>query len=441
MRIALFVHCYYPEHFYGTESYTRTLARELLALGHEPVVVTATFAGEPRQEDFIQRYAIDGVRVIRFDRNRFPDRGLRDTFHLPDLATVHRTLLDEIQPDIIHVCHLLNHTSALLDVARGTGKPVVATFTDFFGFCFNNKLSTVDGTRCAGPNRSRSNCVACAYFSHDGARAGFGRRIARIAVSETVARMPRLAPANWRANVAALKERPGHLSVAYGAYAGALTPTRFLMNAYRASGLTVPLELSRFGIDIDRSDKPPGPSGRTRLGFIGQLARHKGLHLLLCAMRRLDSKQFSLDVYGDETMDPAYAREVRQLAEGLEVVFRGTFPVERTAEVLAAMDVLVIPSTWVENSPLILLQALATHTPVVISDVEGMNEFIEEGRNGFGFTQGSDAALTRVIGRFAAEPGLARAMSALTQYERTSRHMAADVVRFYESVQAKRQAT
>lgn len=400
-------------------------------LGHEPAVVAATFPGEPEQKEFIERYAIDGVPVIRFDRNAQPNTSIRDTYDLPKLETIHRQILEEIRPDIVHVCHLLNHSSALLDTTRRMGLPTVATFTDFFGFCFNNKLNAVDGSLCKGPSRSRSNCIACCYFPADGGPSDMRHRFARAVVPPLVSTFPQLAPRNWRAAIADLKARPGHLASVYRTYAAALTPTRFLMNSYRSSGMNVPLELSRFGIDIDRAAKPPGPDGMTRLGFIGQLAHHKGLHLLLAALRQVGGEGFSLDIYGDETMDPAYAAHIRSLSEGLPVAFRGTFPLERTAEVLRGMDALVIPSTWVENSPLILLQALATHTPVLISDVEGMSEFVEEERNGFSFAKGSVPSLADRLARFAREPGLARAMSLLTHYDRSSRDMAMDVVGFY----------
>ena len=52
MKVALFVHCFFPSHFYGTEKYTLDLARNLRALGHEPVVVAAVFPGEPAQADY-----------------------------------------------------------------------------------------------------------------------------------------------------------------------------------------------------------------------------------------------------------------------------------------------------------------------------------------------------------------------------------------------------
>lgn len=402
-------------------------------------MVTATFPGEPAQSALVERDSFDGIPVIRIDRNVHPNAALRDTFHLPALRFVHERILKDIRPDIVHVCHLINHTTALLEVTGRLGLPTVATFTDFFGFCFNNKLDAADGSLCAGPDAARANCVACAFFAGASGQGTAGGLLRRL-VPPVVARAPGLAPAGWRDTIAALRERPGHLAAAYAAYAGALTPTRFMLESYRRSDIRVPLELCRFGIDIDRAPKPERTAGPLRLGFIGQLAPHKGLHLLVEAMRQAEGQAgagaFSLDVYGDERMDPPYAGTVRAAASGLQAAFRGTFPVERMAAVLAEIDLLVIPSTWVENSPLILLQALATHTPVLVSDVEGMSEFVENGVNGFTFAKGSVKALCARLEAFAREPGLARVLSAGTRYDRTSRHMVEDVVAFYDRARA-----
>ena len=194
----------------------------------------------------------------------------------------------------------------------------------------------------------------------------------------------------------------------------------------------VDMVLSRFGIDIHRSAKPPAPSGPVRLGYIGQLAPHKGVHDLLSALRRLDDAALSLTIFGSEAQDPAYAADLRRAAEGLPVSFAGTFAPEATATVLAGIDVLVIPSTWYENSPLILLQALATHTPVVISDVAGMTEFLEPGTNGFAFRRGDASHLAEILSLFVRDRGLAARMSAITGYARTSREMTEDLLAMYE---------
>ena len=67
MKIALFVHCFFPAHFYGTETYTLQVARQLRSMGHDPVVVSAAFPGEPRRESAVTTYRYDGLRVYCID--------------------------------------------------------------------------------------------------------------------------------------------------------------------------------------------------------------------------------------------------------------------------------------------------------------------------------------------------------------------------------------
>ena len=103
----------------------------------------------------------------------------------------------------------------------------------------------------------------------------------------------------------------------------------------------------------------------------------------------------------------------------------------RMAEVLRDIDVLVIPSRWCENSPLVLLDALATHTPVIVSDTPGLTEFVEEDRNGYRFTLGSAGHLEKVMRKFIDDPQLATKLSQSTEYPRTTRDMAEDVLKVY----------
>lgn len=434
MRIALFVHCYYPEHYFGTESYTRLIARNLRDLGHEPTVVTATFAGEPKQDKLIERYLIDEIPVLRVDKNALPHIGLGETYVQPRMAEVQAHILRELAPDVVHVTHLINHTASLLGVCERMAIPAFATFTDFFGFCFNNKLEAADSGLCAGPDRLRANCIAC-LMRDSPAPTPMRRWLqgprARPVVSKVLARRPSLAGGD-AADIVDLQRRPDRLLDAYRSYRAALAPSRFLRDSYHANGFEN-LVLSHFGIDLDRSAKPPAAAGPIRLGYIGQLAPHKGIHHLLDAIRKLDAGDaLNLAIFGSEEQNPAYAAELRRGAAGLPVAFRGTFPVEQVSEIMAGLDLLVIPSTWYENSPLILLQALATHTPVIISDVAGMTEFVRPGENGFAFRRGQAEDLTAVLRRFVDVPELARRMSGSTYYERTSRDMTQDLLSMYE---------
>ncbi|MGH6841249.1 MAG: glycosyltransferase, partial [Methylocella sp.] len=209
-------------------------------------------------------------------------------------------------------------------------------------------------------------------------------------------------------------------------------PTLFLKGAYERNGFPAPLRLSHFGIDIDRSPKPERSDPRAvKLGFIGQLTPHKGAHLLVEAFRASGRGNLSLTVFGPQDQDLAYYAKLRRQAEGLEIKFLGILPRAELAAAFGALDYLVIPSTWYENSPLILLQALATHTPVIVADVSGMTEFVENGVNGFHFSRGNIGSLTGILRRIADEPNLARKMCAASSYERVPADMASDVLALY----------
>jgi glycosyltransferase involved in cell wall biosynthesis len=441
MRIVLYVHCFFPTHFYGTEAYTLALAKELVVLGHEPMVISATLAGEPGQNRLVEEYSFEGLRVISIDKNVYPDRRVRDTYEQPALRHVHERVLRMLQPDVVHVCHLISHTTAVLEVTRRMGIPTFATLTDFFGICYNNVLENTKSELCAGPDAVRANCVAC-FLKLEGARQN-------ATPLSKLANLPVIRPIVSR-GLAHLGQgdrdsfvidgfvpndivvRPGILRQAMGVYREAIAPTQFLKTAYERNAFPAPVRISHFGIEIDRAPKPPRPEARKlRLGFIGQIAPHKGVHLLLDALRRCGRDNLSLAIWGPQNQSPRYTERLRAQAQGLPVTFRGTIPRSELAEVLWSIDYLVIPSTWYENSPLILLQALATHTPPIISNVPGMTEFVEHGRNGFHFERGNVDSLVRVLQSVADDPELVDRLSVGMAYGRIPADMARDVAAMY----------
>lgn len=441
MKIALFVHCFFPEHFYGTETYTLGLAKNLQSLGHEVTVVAGVFQGETRRGAVITHSSYDGVPVVTIDKNYEPHARVRETYFQEAMRPHLTEVLRGLSPDVVHVTHLINHTAVLLEVVKQLGIPLVATLTDFFGFCYNNKLEAADGSLCAGPDRWRSNCIAChlkAAASGGEPRAKklatipYGWRLGGLALRAGEAfGWPRVAGA--AAVVPDIVERPQILARAYRGYNAMIAPTQFLRDAYVRNGFDdAQLSLSRFGVDIDRSPKPARAHATPlTIGFIGQIAAHKGTSLIVRAARALPAGSVRLIIYGPEDQDRDYMRSLREAA-GPETEFRGTFNPERMAAVLAEMDVLAIPSTWYENSPLVLLNALATHTPVLVSDVQGLTEFITEGRDGWSFRRGDLEDLMRIMSTLVADPAAVRAASASTSYSRTTHSMTIEVEAIYD---------
>jgi glycosyltransferase involved in cell wall biosynthesis len=154
--------------------------------------------------------------------------------------------------------------------------------------------------------------------------------------------------------------------------------------------------------------------GALVLGFIGSLLPHKGLHVLLEAMKRLPgTSRVTLKVYGSAPEEGTqYALDLRKIASGeSRIAFCGTFGNRHIADVLDGIDVLVIPSLWHENMPLVALSAQAAGCPLVASDIGGMSDVVVHGKNGLLFARGSSVELAELIVRLSADDGLLARLS------------------------------
>ena len=67
--------------------------------------------------------------------------------------------------------------------------------------------------------------------------------------------------------------------------------------------------------------------------------------------------------------------------------------------ILDSVDAIVVPSTWWENSPVVIEEALARRVPVICSDIGGMAEKVRDGIDGWHFQAGSANSLADVIAR------------------------------------------
>jgi glycosyltransferase involved in cell wall biosynthesis len=150
------------------------------------------------------------------------------------------------------------------------------------------------------------------------------------------------------------------------------------------------------------------PAGQLRVGYLGQIAAHKGLHVLLEAARRLPEAALSVRAYGDTTPFPNYTARLRRLIDGDErLTLAGPYAGQAALrDLLRDLDVVVVPSLWYENSPNVILEAFAHGTPVIVSDLGGMAELVTDGVDGLRFPAGDAAALARCLRRFLDEPGL-----------------------------------
>ena len=128
--------------------------------------------------------------------------------------------------------------------------------------------------------------------------------------------------------------------------------------------------------------------------------------MLLEALALLGTMEpLELVLYGNPNDDPVYAEQLRHLADPMPQVHWGVvFGSEQVFAVLAQLDLLVVPSLWRENAPLIVLQALASGLPLLLSDVEGMADQVQPGTNALLFPPGDSSALAALIQQLEADP-------------------------------------
>jgi glycosyltransferase involved in cell wall biosynthesis len=176
-----------------------------------------------------------------------------------------------------------------------------------------------------------------------------------------------------------------------------VAPSQSIADEFAAAGLDRSrLEVSDYGfpeIGLTRTrgrtrgltpGQTPGQTHRPRLriGFVGTLTWHKGAHVLLEAVSRLPPDAYELLIHGDPLVFPEYVSTLRKRAAGLPVSFEGRFDGSAAADIYRALDVLVVPSLWLENSPLVIHEAYQAGVPVVGSRIGGTAQLIEDGRNG-----------------------------------------------------------
>jgi hypothetical protein len=175
------------------------------------------------------------------------------------------------------------------------------------------------------------------------------------------------------------------------------------------------IKQSAFGINIAGFDEfhRDYPDGRPiTIGYIGTLAPHKGCHVLVDAFGKLSNSDSRLKIYGNPKEFPDYVAGLHAAAKENDAIeFCGTFPNAHIADVLSGIDVLVVPSVWYENTPLVVYSALAAKCPVIASNFPGMSEVVRDGWNGLLFEPSSADALSDCLARLRREPALLQALS------------------------------
>ena len=417
MRILLVVHGFPPAAGGGTEVYTRNLATALGDDPHDRVMVLARESDPGRPEHAVRRVERGSVSATMVNNTFQACLSFEESYANPAIARIAGEVLDAWRPDVVHIQHLTCLSTGIPGEAVRRSIPVVMTLNDYWLICHRGQLVDRDGAACAGPFGSGcAGCVQPEMLAGPAAlRCGRALRSSRVPGAPlAVALASRaLGEATSRQHAAAATvARLRHMQAAVGSIDLFLAPSQTLYDAFRPFGIP-PARLVRCnqGIPLgcDRRELPHRRHGPLRIGFAGGLLPTKGADVLLDALDLLPAGSVVLDLLGSSDAyhgENGYRRSLAARLGHPAIRRLGPVPPARMASVLDDLDVLVMPSTWLENAPFTIREAFAARVPVVASNLGGMAEMVRDGIDGLLFPPGDPGGLAAALRRLIDEPSL-----------------------------------
>jgi glycosyltransferase involved in cell wall biosynthesis len=366
VRVLIVTHRFPPFGVSGVERVAEQTARELMAAGDEVIVLTRRQSIAPALPR-LERSSHRGTEVLMIAgggplHGRFPK-------HATVLERLFERTLLETQPDVVLATHLMDHSPGYVAIARRWRIPVVLELHDYYTICEQARLQRVSGELCDGPNAG-SACAAHCFAGQD-------HGLERWALRTHMFRR-------------ALEQADA-----------LVTPSQFVADQFTGTfGASIPVpRVIGNGVEFKgRPPRPPGEDGPLSVGYVGSIVAHKGVHVIVEALRSARLPAAKLTLLG-VAVEP-YFRELRESAaevEGLELHALGSFAPEQLPPLLDGIDVVVVPSLWWETYSIVIREALACGIPVIASRLGALPEGIREGENGLLFTAGSSFDLAHIL--------------------------------------------
>ena len=397
MKVLLVIHGYPPRYNAGSEVYTQTLA-QALADRHGVHVFT-------RQENaFLAEYAMqtesdraDGrvtLRVINIGRGR-------DRYRHPEVDRRFGNLLDDLDPDVVHIGHLNHLSTSLVLEADRRNIPIMFTLHDYWLMCPRGQFiqmyprdSSDVWALCDG-QEDRKCAVRCYARYYSGAPDEMDGDVEYWT--------------DWT------RRRMAHVREMCDAVDYFVAPSMYLLRRFRDEfGLSSEkLTYLDYGFDLRRlSGRRREPGEPFTFGFIGTHIPAKGVNHLIQAFggiegdarlriwgRHQGNETKSLMAFAESLPDHA-RRGMQWMGEYLNADIVG--------DVFNQCDAIVVPSIWAENSPLVIHEALQARVPVITADYGGMAEYVRHEENGLLFAHRDPYSLAVQMQRLVDDQDLAR---------------------------------
>jgi glycosyltransferase involved in cell wall biosynthesis len=397
MRIVLVIHGYPMRYNAGSEVYTQALA-QALADHHEVHVFSR------QQNKFFPDY------LLCEETDPADPRVALHLINLPQSLDQYRhvtvdeqfgLLLDQLQPDLVHIGHLNHLSTSLVFEAQKRAIPLIFTLHDYWLMCPRGQFLQIR------PRNSTDLWPLCSgQDDHTCAERCYARYFSGAPDEEET---DIVYWTHW------VHRRMAHIREVCAAIDLFIAPSHTVLERFRD---TFGLPAHKI-IYLDYGFHRKRLQGRSRVpgepftfGYIGTHVPAKGVHHLIEAFGHL-SGQAQLRIWGRPL--GAETDSLRALIADLpqekqaQISWMGEYyNTEIVQQVFNHCDAIVVPSIWMENSPLVIHEALQARVPVITANAGGMAEYVHHECNGLLFAHRNLVALAEQMQRFIQDPALAR---------------------------------
>lgn len=388
MRFLFTLHNFFPEPVYGAERAAILQMAELLRQGH---AVGLFHAGNAKPAQ--QQLAENGLTGIRL----FPARFLNTKAQVllsawkPHVGRRFARTLKTFAPDVIIFHHLVRLSLDLPLIGRRAGIPMLYYLHDFHLVCPSYSLMHNNQTICRGPRPLK--CARCLFSSRF-------RSAGRWLSPAVLAGVPFLLLRNALVNQ--IQSRVDLF----------ISPSRFLLTEMRRLGLNladtrvIPCGTRESYCLEARTGKTP-VGQRVRFGFMGNIVPKKGVHVLARAFHGELGRDLLIRGFSSPQALAIFQKEFPDLEATLEIYH------PEKADFFSNVDVVIVPSVWYENQPLVIIEAFQAGKPVICSDLGGMAEMVRHHAYGLLFKTGDAEDLRRKALHLSQNPAEVSRMAAL----------------------------
>lgn len=391
MKILKIIHGYPPRYNAGSEVYSQMLCLGL-AQKHE-VQVFSRFE-DPftpdyaviKENDYLDERIKLNLINLPLERNRY-----RLSSEQVDDAL--ESLLKKEKPDVVHIGHLNHLSVTLVDRVKQLDIPILYTLHDYWLMCprgqflQRNPLDPAEMWALCDGQENRK-CAERCY-------SGYGIGCADSIEKDTSYWN------DWTARRMKLIKDMTHKVDMFHA------PANYLKNRYvKEFGLSEKkICYLDYGFVRERSEgRKRNNNEKFTFGYIGTHIPAKGIQHLLSAFGEL-SENCQLRIWGRprpqntsslmsivSTLPESVQQRIHWLPE-----YRNEHLVK---DVFNHVDCIVVPSIWVENSPLVIHEAQQARVPVITADAGGMAEYVHHEVNGLLFKHRDYISLAQEMQRF-----------------------------------------